>query len=213
MAKGKLTPKQERFCEEYLIDLNATQAAIRAGYSEKTAAFAGCDNLTKPNIRGRVQELVAKRSNRTQVKADQVVTELAKLGFSSIGDYLSFGPGGVILKESGEMTREQLACVAEVSQLRGGGGEGGTIRFKLHDKKGALELLGRHLGMFVDRTRHELSESATQAVAAAVKEIADKGTPPLLVALANQKKKEDFGKNDSNAQEDSADPDDHCHNS
>ena len=75
---ANLTPKQQRFVEEYLIDLNATQAAIRAGYSEKTAKEIGSENLTKPNIAKAIQEAQESLSNKTQLTVDMVVQGLLK---------------------------------------------------------------------------------------------------------------------------------------
>ncbi len=75
---ANLTPKQERFVEEYLIDLNATQAAIRAGYSEKTAKEIGSENLTKPNIAKAIQEAQESLSNKTQLTVDMIVNGLLK---------------------------------------------------------------------------------------------------------------------------------------
>ena len=71
-----LTPKQQRFVEEYLVDLNATQAAIRAGYSETTARQQGCENLTKPNIQDAIAEAMQERSERTELSQDWVLSEL-----------------------------------------------------------------------------------------------------------------------------------------
>lgn len=76
---SKLNPKQERFCQEYLIDLNATQAAIRSGYSEKTAKAIGSENLTKPDIMARVQELTKAREERTEITADGVLKDIYKI--------------------------------------------------------------------------------------------------------------------------------------
>lgn len=76
---AKLTAKQEMFCKEYLIDLNATQAAIRAGYSEKTATVTGCENLTKPNVAARVQELMSARSEKTGITAEWVLKGIESL--------------------------------------------------------------------------------------------------------------------------------------
>ena len=101
----KLTEKQKRFCEEYLIDFNATQAALRAGYSPKTAYSIGDENLRKPEIQSEIQTLIQKRSERTGISADTVITELAKIAFSD----------------------------TEI-----------TVREKIK----ALELLGKHLGLF-----------------------------------------------------------------
>ncbi len=78
MTKGKLTPKQARFVEEYLIDLNATQAAIRAGYSAKTANEQGAQLLAKLSIRQAVAEAQAVRSKRTEITQDEVIQGLKK---------------------------------------------------------------------------------------------------------------------------------------
>ncbi len=75
----ELTPKQQRFVEEYLVDLNATQAAIRAGYSEKTAYRTGADNLKKPQIAEEIDKAMKKRGNRTQHTADDVLVSLTRL--------------------------------------------------------------------------------------------------------------------------------------
>ena len=144
-----LTPKQQQFVEEYLIDLNATQAAIRAGYSPKTAKSIGQENLTKPDVAAAVEAALAARSRRTQVTADMVLLELGRIGFSNMGHYARWDGNAVDLKCSDGMTEDALRCVAEVSQTVTE--HGGTVRFKLHDKPKALELLGRHLGLFTDR--------------------------------------------------------------
>ena len=80
-----MTKKQKRFVEEYLIDLNATQAAIRAGYSPATAKEIGCENLTKPNISEAIAKAMAERSRRTGVNQDRVLQELAKIAFAKFG--------------------------------------------------------------------------------------------------------------------------------
>jgi phage terminase small subunit len=82
---SKLTNKQEAFCQEYIIDLNATQAAIRAGYSEKTAKEQGCQNLTKLNVQERVQELLDQRTERTQIDADYVLSSLKQIADEALG--------------------------------------------------------------------------------------------------------------------------------
>jgi hypothetical protein len=83
-----LTAKQQRFVDEYLIDLNATQAAIRAGYSEKTAYSIGNENLSKPEIAKAIEGAQTARAKRTEITADRVLTELGKLGFSNMQDYM-----------------------------------------------------------------------------------------------------------------------------
>lgn len=144
-----LNAKQKRFCQEYIIDLNATQAAIRAGYSKKTANPKGSQLLAKVSISDAIQKALEKRSIRTQITQDRVLEELARIGFSRVDDYVEWGGSKYKLKESQELTDDQKAAISEVSVHKSK--EGGSIKFKLYDKKGALELLGRHLGMFNDK--------------------------------------------------------------
>lgn len=147
-----MTPKQQRFVDEYLIDLNATQAAIRAGYSKHTAKSIGQENLTKPDIAHAIAEAQQERSERTQITQDSVLRELALIGFANAGDYFDWGPDGIRVRDKDGLTREQQAVVAEVSETKTE--HGGTVRVKLHDKRGALVDCGRHLGMFKDVHEH-----------------------------------------------------------
>ena len=112
----KLRPKQQRFVEEYLVDLNATQAFIRARYSAKTAAVSASQLLIKPNIQLAIQDAMTARSQRTELTQDAVVQELARLGFADMGDYVSWGPNGVRLKDSDELPEGANLAVAEVSE-------------------------------------------------------------------------------------------------
>ncbi len=153
----QLSDKREVFCQEYLVDLNATQAAIRAGYSPKTAQEQSSRLLLNVIIQDRITELMAKRSERTEITADSVIQELALLGFSNMGDYATYGNNGVTLTPSNELTRGQLACLSEVSERVSIGSR--TTKFKLHDKKGSLELLGRHLELFTDKVKHDVSDT------------------------------------------------------
>ncbi len=150
-----LTAKQQAFVKEYLVDLNATQAAIRAGYSESSAAVVGSQNLRKPNIEKAIEIEMDKRGERTRVTQDRVVKELAKLAFSNMKSFMKWGPENVQLLRSDQLSEEDAACVSEVTQTTTS--TGGTIRIKLHDKRAALELLGRHLGMFSDTVRNVIT--------------------------------------------------------
>lgn len=140
-----MTKKQKRFVEEYLIDLNATQAAIRAGYSPDTAKEIGCENLTKPNIKAAVDKVLAERSRRTGVAADRVVAELAKIAFANAEDIIDLESGKILSCAE----RDDLAAVQSVKVKSG---ESFTEReVKLADKLKALDMLGRHLGMFKEK--------------------------------------------------------------
>lgn len=140
-----MTQKQRRFIEEYLIDLNATQAAIRAGYSPETAGAIGSENLKKPEIRARIEKAMAERSRRTGINQDRVLYELAKIGFANITDVVD-PDTAKILPEAKE---EDLACIQSIKVKPN---EWGTEReVKMYDKKAALVDIGRHLGMFKDK--------------------------------------------------------------
>lgn len=136
----ELTDKQARFCEEYLIDLNATQAAIRAGYSEKTAREQAAQNLSKLNIQEKIAELKAERSKRTEITQDSVIQELAAVA------------------------RAEIKGVRAVDKLK------------------ALELLGKHLGMFVERYEVNAAE-IEKRIAEAREQGKKEGTQELLEAM------------------------------
>ncbi|MFY0682604.1 MAG: terminase small subunit [Thalassovita sp.] len=147
-----LNEKQKRFAQEYITDLNATQAAIRAGYSEKTAYSAGQRLLKKVEVQSSIQKAQAKRSKRTEITQDRVLQELARIGFSDIRNAVAWGGKAledkeeergfpVELRPSGEIDEDTAAAISEVS-LTGQG-----VKIKMHDKLNALDKLARHLGM------------------------------------------------------------------
>lgn len=148
-----MTKKQKRFVEEYLVDLNATQAAIRAGYSPQTARDIGCENLTKPNIQNAIATAMAERSRRTGINQDRVIQEIAKLAFLNPVDVIDMDEATI----KGEANRDDTACIASV-KVKVIPGEDGNIterEIKTYDKLKALELLGKHLGMFSDKLKVE----------------------------------------------------------
>lgn len=118
---AKLTPKQERFIAEYLVDLNATQAAIRAGYKPKAAYASGAENLKKPQIQEALTKAMKKREERTEITADMVLKELKAIALDEAADY-------------------------------------NDSRLRYSNKLKALELLGKHLGMFTEKVSVEMPE-------------------------------------------------------
>lgn len=137
-----MTDKQEKFCQEYMIDLNATKAAIRAGYSPKTAREQAARLLSKVNIQGRIEQLQAEQSRRTGISADRVLRELAKVAFANAGDIID---ADATLKE--DASPDDLAAVQSV-RVKVFGQDGVEREIKLADKLKALDLLGRHIGLF-----------------------------------------------------------------
>ncbi len=142
-----MTDKQERFCEEYMIDLNATQAAIRAGYSPASAKTVGPRLLENVGVQKRIAQLQAEQSRRTGVSADRVVRELAKVAFVNAGDLIDAKTASL----KNDVARDDLAAVQSV-KVKMFGEDGLEREVKLADKLRALDLLGRHLGMYSGTT-------------------------------------------------------------
>ncbi|WP_116364196.1 terminase small subunit [Parahaliea mediterranea] len=147
----KLTAKQEQFCHEYLVDLNATQAAARAGYSKKTAKDMGCQNLAKPNIAERIEALKAERMERIQISADYVLQRLVEIDQMDIAEILNDDFSVKPLREWPETWRRTLSGV-DVSEYWEGSGEGREMtallkKIKWPDKLRNLELIGRHVAV------------------------------------------------------------------
>jgi len=170
--------KQKRFVEEYLIDLNATQAAIRAGYSKKTAKEQGCQLLTKLNIQQAIQKAMERRSKRTEITQDRILKELAMIAFSDIKNYLDIeeNTGVIIAKSFKDMPEGESRVIKAIKENRAiKENADGTkitvydkVTFELHDKMKALELLGKHLGMFVEEVKHSGEISTVIKVISAV---------------------------------------------
>ena len=141
-----LTNKQIKFCQEYIIELNATQAAIRAGYSKNTARFIACENLTKPNIQQKLAELQKEVAKRNEVTIDIIIAELKELGFSNISDFMHNGK----MLPLAEVAKDKLKAVSQVKLTRSvnGNDKREIIEFKLYDKLSALDKLARHLGFY-----------------------------------------------------------------
>lgn len=148
----KLTTKQEMFCKEYIIDFNATRAAIKAGYSEKTATAIANQTLTKLYIQEYIQKIMKKREERTEITADMVVKELAKLAFSDTRKL--YDENRLMLPY--ELDDDTAATISSFKTRREGDAEEGFYEveeYKRYDKAKALELLGRHLGIFNDKLK------------------------------------------------------------
>lgn len=146
-----MTPKQQRFCEEYLIDLNATQAAIRAGYSARTANRTGHKLLSKTDIAAKITELQAGRSEATEIDAKWVLLRLAKIADFDIRKLFDTQGRIVPIDQLDDDTAFALAGLDVDENFYEDGTRVVSKKFKTVDKKAALELIAKHLGMFVDR--------------------------------------------------------------
>jgi len=164
----KLNEKQKRFAAEYLIDLNASAAARRAGYSKKTAGAQAHKLLKNAEIQGEIQRNMQKRAARTEVTQERVVNELARIGFSDLREVADWDESGQQWKSSDELTDDAAASIKDIkfTTERRRDRNGDTIdtvnaHMAMHDKRGALELLGRHLGIFKDNVNISTDEPLT----------------------------------------------------
>lgn len=162
---AQMTEKQKRFCNEYLIDLNVTQAAIRAGYTPKYADKRAYELLDKPLIKEYLDERMKDIEQRTEITQDDVVKEIAAIAFSNSADFFKITDkpitqGGVpVLDENGQVRTYKDIEFTNTDNLSDdnkkviGAIKSGKygLEVKLNDKLKALELLGRHLGMFKDK--------------------------------------------------------------
>lgn len=146
---NKLSAKQQRFVDEYCVDFNGKQAAIRAGYSVKTANEQAARLLTNVNVKRALEEKRAEIAEESKLKASDVIDELRKIAFSDITQVMSFSASKAKIKSSRKLSEDAKKIVASVSQTRAG------LTVKLHDKVKALELLGRYLNIFTDRVEVE----------------------------------------------------------
>lgn len=149
---AKLTGKQKIFADEYLIDLNATRA-YRAAYpnckKDSSADAAARKLLGNTRIQTYISEQMKERQKRTEITQDRVIQELAQIAFARITDYVEVQSDGakniVVVKPTEELSKNQVSAIAGINQGKNG------IEIKLNDKEKALEMLGRHLGMWNDK--------------------------------------------------------------
>ena len=152
-----LTPRQRRFVEEYLVDPNGHQAALRAGYSPNGARQTVTKLLKHPEIAQAIRERMDARAERLSVDADKVVAEFARIAFADIGNLVEWGPDGVTLRPKSALSADDRAAVAEVAA--GAGKYGAGPRIRLHSKHRALDAIARHLGLY-GRTAHRFMPPA-----------------------------------------------------
>ena len=176
--KRKLTNKQKMFCKEYLVDLNASQAALRAGYSKRNHDKIGHQLIEKTRIKAKIQEEMNKRGRRIEITADKVLQEIARLALSNMQDYVIVDEKGFAYVDLSKLTREQAAAIQEIhtdevleddyEHLDAKGKPTKRtvrkIKFKLSDKSKNLELLGKHLKLFTDVIEHQLPKITEEKI-------------------------------------------------
>lgn len=180
--KSTLNPKQSAFCREFCVDLNASAAARRAGYSERTAGRQAVDLMKNPIILAEIQRLTTAKAERASIEADEIVEQLANIVRADISDVVSWGmaeveddeglpvtlPNGdavmrphITVIDSDKLSKAVKASIAEVSMT-----DKGTFKVKMHDKGAAIEKLMRHLGMF-EKDNRQVADGLSQLIQAA----------------------------------------------
>lgn len=168
----KLTAKQAAFVDEYLIDLNATQAAIRAGYSKKTAGAIGEENLKKPEIANALQAAMAERSKRTKIDADWLLSRLADEVEADVADLYDDTGNILPVPQWPKIWRQGLVAGIDVVAEEN---VGVVTKIKLSDRVRRLEMIGKHVGVLAFKERVEVSadESVAALLSAARQRVTD----------------------------------------
>lgn len=163
-----LTDKQEMFCREYLIDLNATQAAIRAGYSENTARKIGSENLTKPDVQNRIAELKLERNEQVNIDAAYVLRRLVEIDQMDVLDIMTDDMSIKPVSQWPASWRRYLSGFDLADMFEGRGEEREMVgilkKIKWPDKVKNLELLGKHISVMAFKEQVEQSGSLTHNI-------------------------------------------------
>lgn len=156
----KLNDRQSRFVSEYLVDLNATQAAIRAGYSKKTAGQIGDENLKKPQIAIAIKQAMDSRNKRVQINADYVLNRLVEIDQLDVLDILDNAGNFKPIMEWPKTWRQTLSGV-DLQEIMSGDVETVIRKIKWPDKLRNLELLGKHVAVSAFREQVEVNVTHT----------------------------------------------------
>ncbi len=149
---GRLNPKQGFFVDEYLVDFDARAAAMRAGYSPRSAHVQASELLNLPKIQLAIQRALRARQARTQITQDRVLEELALLAFSSVDHYEVDAVGRVAVRPEAPVGAiRAISSIKHTIRTDGDGNVTRDIEFRLWDKPGPLKLAGQHVGLFTKK--------------------------------------------------------------
>jgi len=150
---GKLTVKQELFWREFVVDFNGTKAAIRAGYAKSGAHVVASNLLKLDKVKAKIEEWRQRQAKRIDVTVDEIVAEYRKIAFQNIDDYKEAGEAESLAGVLETLTRDQAAAIASITERTTKSGT--SFSFRFHDKKGALDSLGKYKGMFTEKLQVE----------------------------------------------------------
>ena len=166
MGKQKTDLREERFAREYIIDLNGTEAAIRAGYAKRSAHVQASRLLRKDKVKDLIAQLTLKQAEKLDITAERVLHELAVMGYANLQDFSRVTADGLAGLDLRNLTRDQWAAVQEITSDTAGmtidpnwNGQGEPplipvvrTKIKLANKVSSLELLGKYLKLFIERS-------------------------------------------------------------
>jgi phage terminase small subunit len=158
-----LTARQRRFVEEYIQDCNASAAARRAGYSERSARSLARRLMTNPEIKRAIREAMDDRSYRLKLSAERVLLELARIAFSDIGRIIDWSEDALVVEPPGRLSPDDRAAISEIAVIPGEGPGKFAVKVKLHDKQQALKLLARHLRLTGPHAIQQVESPAAEA--------------------------------------------------
>ena len=175
MKERGLTPKQATFVDEYLKDLNSTQAAIRAGYSARNAGKIGPELLGKTRIAAAIAERMGEREKRTEITQDRVLLEIARLALFDPRKLFNADGSPKSIQELDDDTAAAIAGLDVVATGNAEMGVGQVMKIKIADKNSALEKLARHLGMYNDKLDVNLNLGLAERLARAKERLRNAG--------------------------------------
>ncbi|MDH5556626.1 MAG: terminase small subunit [Alphaproteobacteria bacterium] len=194
----KLNDRERLFVREYLIDLNATQAAIRAGYARNTAGTHAHRVFNRPRVKAAIEAAMAGRAEKLEITADRVLRELALMGFANLMDYFKPQADGSAYVDLSRLTRDQATALVEIQVeefVSGRGAAGREVKktkVKLADKSRNLELVGKHLGLFARKSGENAEEGERENVKLSDTELAQR-----ILGIIARGQKEQGGPADS----------------
>jgi phage terminase small subunit len=174
----RLSEKEKAFIAEYLVDLNGSQAAIRAGYSRKSVAKMAYLILKRPRVIDAIAETQAKRLAAIDMRAENVLSELSAVARGNVLDYMRLGRDGEPIVDFSGLERERAAALSEVCVEDFADGRGQNkrdvrrVKFRMHDKVAALDKLAKHFGLLRERVSHENPDGSALAPAHSPRQVA-----------------------------------------
>lgn len=176
-----LTPQQHRFVREYLVDMNQTKAARRAGYSPTSAAGIASELMKQPKIKEAIAIEQDKLKDKFGITPERIIQELSKIAFANIQDFMCLDEDGVAVIDLAAIDQDKASALDVSFEITKGRGKTVSTKIKLLDKQAALLQIGKHLGMFADKVDHKVSLTLEQLVAQSMEPLQVEQPKPVAI--------------------------------